>query len=400
MAKVLYTAAMGFSAAMDYPRGVTVLALVLGVLSGSAAFAAPSTGVWVTGYYPGWRQARLPPADIDYGAVTHLIHFSVVPRADGTLDAAVNMLTPANVKAAVAAAHGAGRKILVAVGGQNSRAEFVGAMGAARRGAFVEALVAFMLAGGYDGIDVDMEEVRPEDGRDFARFIRQLRLRLDTIEPRPLLTAPVLWEPRLFAGLASSFDQLNLMTYNLSGPYPGWVVWHSGALYDGGRRFPDGARLPSADGLVDRFLAAGVPREKLGIGLSYNGYVWKGPDVKGPGEGWRVPPAMKSAPYYALAELYGIQEHDEASPGYRWDERAQAAYLSLSPEGSDEALFVSYDNAASARKKLDYVRSKGLGGLIVWDLGAGFRPDQPAGSRDVLLQALKDARLGSSGGAR
>lgn len=403
MAKVLYTAAMAIRPPMDYPRGVKTLALALAVLmpSGSASAAAPSSGVWVTGYYPGWRQSRMAPADIDYGALTHVIHFSVVPREDGSLNAAVNLMTPANVKAAVTAAHAAGRKILFSVGGQNSRSGFVGAMSAPRRAAFVEALLAYMSAGGYDGIDVDMEEVRPEDARDFTRFILELRAKLDRIEPRPLLTAAVLWEPRLFARLAANFDQMNLMTYNLSGPYPGWVVWHSGALYDGGRRFPDGeTRLPSVDGLVDRFSAAGVPREKLGIGLSYNGYIWRGPDVKGPGEGWQAPPAMKTAPYFTLAETYGIREHDETSPGYRWDARAQAAYLSIPAEGSEDPLFVSYDNAASARAKLDYVRTKGLGGVIVWDLAAGFRSDQPAGSRDVLLQALKNARLGSQGGAR
>lgn len=374
--------------------------LLLVVLMPSFA-AGALTEAWVTGYYPGWRQARLPPEALDYEAVTHLIHFAVVPREDGSLDSSVNMLYPANVKAAVSAAHGAGRKILFAVGGQDSRAQFVGAMSSGRRAAFIDALVAFMLAGGYDGIDVDMEEVRPEDGRDLTLFVRGLRARLDAISPRPLLTAAVLWEPRLFARLAPSFDQLNLMTYNLSGPYPGWVVWHSGAIYDGGRRFPDGrSSLPSVDGLVERFLAAGVPRGKLGIGLSYNGYVWRGPDVRGPGEGWETRPAMKSFPYFTLAELYAIKEHDSYSPGYRWDARAQAAYLSIPAEGSGESLFVSYDNALSARKKLEYVRTKGIGGLIVWDLGAGYRPDQPEGSRDILLQALKKARLGSQGGAR
>jgi hypothetical protein len=43
------------------------------------------------------------------------------------------------------------------------------------------------------------------------------------------------------------------------------------------------------------------------------------------------------------------------------------------------------------------VRSKGIGGMIVWDLGAGYRADQPPGRRDLLLQAVKRARLGEKG---
>jgi chitinase len=192
---------------------------------------------------------------------------------------------------------------------------------------------------------------------------------------------------------SGEFDQINLMTYNLSGAYPGWVAWHSGAVYDAGHRFPGGrAPLPSADGLAAAFLAAGVPRRKLGVGISFNGYVWSGGEISRPLQAWRTPPAVKSVPYYALAEKYRIEEHGAAVPGYHWDPKTQAAYLSVR-SGPDGAQFVSYDDARSARAMVDYVREKGLGGMVVWDLGAGYRPDLPAGRRDELLQAVKKARL-------
>jgi chitinase len=373
-----------------------LLAPILAVLA--AASAAGAQSLWVTGYYPGWRQSRLSPANIDFEAVTHLVHFSVVPRADGTLNSEVNMLTPANVKAAVAAAHAAGKRILFTVGGQDTREAFEGAMDASHRDAFVAALVGFMRDNGYDGIDVDMEDVIPRDARDYARFIRELRSRLDAVDPRPLLTAAALWEPSLFAELADQFDQINLMTYNLSGPYPGWVVWHSGSLFDGGHRFPNGqAHLPSADGLAETFLAAGVPKGKLGVGLSFNGYVWSRGEVSRPRQSWITTPEIKNVPYYALAETYHLKEYDETNPAYHWDDSAQAAYLSVEGKAPADAQFVSYDNEVTARKMVEYVRSKGIGGMIVWDLGAGYRADQPPGRRDLLLQAVKRARLGEKG---
>jgi chitinase len=373
-----------------------LVAALLGLLA--AASAAGAQSVWVTGYYPGWRQSRLAPANIDFAAVTHLAHFSVVPRADGSLNASVNMLTPANVKAAVAAAHEAGKSILFTVGGQDTREAFEGAMDAEHRPAFVSALVAFMRDNGYDGIDVDMEDVTARDERDYARFIRELRARLDAFNPRPLLTAAALWRPALFAELAGEFDQINLMTYNLSGPYPGWVVWHSGSLFDGGHRFPNGKTpLPSADGLAEAFLAAGVPKAKLGVGISFNGYVWSGGEVNRPRQAWKTPPEIKNVPYYALAETYHIKEYDPNSPGYHWDDSAQAAYLSIDGKGPADAQFVSYDNEVTAGKMIRYVRSKGIGGLIVWDLGAGYRADQPEGRRDLLLRAVERARLGEKG---
>jgi len=376
----------------------TLGALLLGASTATSAVGAP---LWVTGYYAGWRQGRLAPESVDFGAVTHLVHFSVMPRPDGSLNAAVNMLTPANVKAAVAAAHGAEKKILFTVGGQDTRAAFEGATSDGHRAAFIAALVQFMRDNGYDGIDVDMEELVAADARDYARFIRELRAKLDGITPRPLLTAAVLWQPALFAELAGEFDQINLMTYNLAGPYPGWVVWHSGALFDGGHRFPSGrANLPSVDGLAQEFLAAGVPKGKLGVGLSFDGYVWSGGEVSRPRQSWKTPPVMKNVPYYTLAETYHIKEFDQASPGYHWDDSAQAAYLSIEGASPADAQFVSYDNEVTAAKMIEYARDKGLGGLIVWDLGAGYRTDQPVGRRDGLLQAIKRARLGTDGGAQ
>jgi chitinase len=329
------------------------------------------------------------------------VQFAVVPRRDGSLDADVNMLTPANITAAVSAAHDAGKKILFTVGGQDSRVQFEAAMSASHRKAFIAALVGFMRDHKYDGIDVDMEDIPARDIRDYSGFIRGLRAELDGITPRPLLTAAVLWQPSLFADLASQFDQINLMTYNLSGPYPGWIVWHSGSVYDGGRRFPnDRAPLPSVDGLAETFLAAGVPRGKLGVGLSFNGYVWSGGHVSRPGQTWELTPAMKNVPYYTLADTYHIKEYEDTSPGYHWDAQAQAAYLSIENSNPADAQFVSYDNEVTAGKMVQYVRSKGFGGLIVWDLGAGWRSDEPPGRRDLLLQAVKQARLAPSGAAQ
>jgi chitinase len=371
------------------------------MLAAATAAQAQAQGMWVTAYYTGWRQDRLHPADIDFAAITHLVQFAVVPRPDGSLDAAKNMLSPARIAAAVSAAHDAGKKILFTVGGQDSRAQFEGAMSSRHREAFIAALLDFMRDNGYDGIDVDMEDIPARDARDYSGFIRELRAGLDGLTPRPLLTAAVLWQPSLFAELASEFDQINLMTYDLSGPYPGWVVWHSGSLYDGGRRFPNSrTRLPSVDGLVETFLAAGIPPGKLGVGLSFNGYVWSGGAVSRPGQSWELPPTVKNFPYYTLADTYHIKEYDEASPGYHWDAQAQAAYLSI--EGADpaDARFVSYDNEVTAGKMAQYVRSKGLGGLIVWDLAAGWRAGEPPGRRDLLLQAIKQSCLATLGATR
>lgn len=56
------------------------------------------------------------------------------------------------------------------------------------------------------------------------------------------------------------------MTYDLSGPWPGWVTWHNSPLFHGGQTFPStGAPLPSIDAMVDAFVAGGVPVQAGGM---------------------------------------------------------------------------------------------------------------------------------------
>ena len=71
------------------------------------------------------------------------------------------------------------------------------------------------------------------------------------------------------------------MTYNLSGPYPGWVTWHDAPLYDGDRTFEDGTPVPSADAIVRSFIDAGFPAGRLGIGVIDEVAIWHGASAPG-----------------------------------------------------------------------------------------------------------------------
>src|SRR4051794_6985548 len=97
--------------------------------------------LWVTAYYAAWNQELLPPADIDFSALTHVIQFSVVPNSDGTLNSAPNGLTPAYSTALVNQAHAAGKKALICVGGGASETGFKGAASVANRTNFINNLV-------------------------------------------------------------------------------------------------------------------------------------------------------------------------------------------------------------------------------------------------------------------
>lgn len=61
----------------------------------------------------------MPASNIDFSVITQVIHFSVLPDADGSLETNLNVLAPGYTDV-VARAHAAGRQTLICVGGGGS----------------------------------------------------------------------------------------------------------------------------------------------------------------------------------------------------------------------------------------------------------------------------------------
>lgn len=376
---------------MNLKTALACLALLF-----AACLAAPAAPLWVTAYYPSWNQdaGGMGPDKIDYSAITHLVHFAVIPRADGTLEdtrrGPLDVITPAQSADVVARAHKGGAKVLVCLGGAASGPAIEAAITDAVRPAFVRNLVGFVAARGYDGLDVDMEPILPADEPGFVKFIGELRAAMKARDPRWLLTIPASGEPgaqsRLCARLQGDFDQINIQTYDLSGTWPGFKTWYNGSLHGDGATLLTATRpFPSVDDIVGQYLAAGIPASKLGIGLAFYGYVWTG--ANGPAQ------PIKGVTTQTLA-YNDIMDKYFQPKLYHWDAVAHAPYLSLGADQDADRKFISFDDARLAREKVLYARAHGLGGVIIWQIGGGYRDSQPAGQKDVLLQAIKAAAQG------
>lgn len=362
------------------------------LLSGLALLTfAARADLWTTGYYPGYRQSAMPPSVIDYTALTHIIHFSAMPTTNGALNDAPNSMTFTRSTNLVAVAHAAKKKVLFSVG-PTGGSIFTNAASVANLPTFIYNLTNFMVVRGYDGIDIDWEPISSSDSARFTAFINALRASLDTITPRPLLTIAVATQPSLVGSLQSKFDQINIMTYDMSGTYPGWITWHNAPLYNGGIRFPStGGLVPSTDAMVNTFTNAGVPLNKLGIGIAFYGYIWSG--GAGTTTGGAALPAQSytNDPVTSSTSFSTIMSTYYQSNLYHWDTNAQAAYLSIDNAGSANDKFISYDDERSCQVKVSFARNRQLGGVMIWELGEGYRSSEPVGKKDPLLQAIKQS---------
>ena len=380
------------SASFKRPAAALLASAVLaGGLASHSARAADAP-VWVTGYYMASSQSEaLTPDKIDYSAITHLVHFAIVPKADGTIaDTAAGGLeavAPAQSAEVIAQAHQHKVKVLICLGGANSGPALSAAIGDGTRTAFVQNLVGFVTTRGYDGLDIDMEPITPADEPNFVAFVHRLRTAMKAANPKLLLTIPASGEPgdqpKLCAQLQDDFDQINIQTYDLSGAWDGWKTWYNGSLYGDSKTLLTPTRpFPGVDEKVGYYTAAGIPKSKLGIGIAFYGYVWSG--ANGPAQSIQ---GVKTATlgYSEIMDQY-------FQPGvYHWDALAHAPYLSIGTVADPAKKFVSYDDVRLVREKVLYTRTHGLGGVIIWQLAGGYRANQPAGRKDLLLKAVKAA---------
>ncbi len=358
---------------------------------------------WVMCYFPGWElgngstNSTPPLSAVDFSSMTAVAYFGFSPNPDGTIDT-----TYANYKAArllAAAAHAKGAKALVSIGGWNTESGFESATDSAIIGTFVSNIMALVREYDFDGVDIDWETysgpIPTSDYPNFTNLANMLRDSLDAMRSGMLLTSTSSGgNQSLMADTQKYFNEINLMTYDLSAEYGGWPTWYNSALYSDGDSL-DGQPLPNANSIVRQFEEAGVDSSKIGIGCEFAGTVWEGaslPDV--------LPltvtlSSSSDVPLYNSSGT-GIMQKYFNPAYYHWDPLAQVGYLSI-PAGILSLLspsyFISFDDSNSIAAKFNYIRKNHLGGLIIYELGWGYPPGSP---NYPLMEAVKNIQADTS----
>jgi chitinase len=286
-------------------------------------------------------------------------------------------------------------KILISVGGWTWSGGFSDmALTSESRRRFVESAVAFVRRHNLDGVDIDWEypglpgignPFRPEDKQNFTALMTGLRAALDkegaTQHRRFWLTfaaganVPECLEHMEMDKVQAVVDFVNLMTYDFREAESDSLAGHHSNLYGN----PADDKQLSTDRAVRDYLAAGVPRGKIVVGVPFYGHVWG--DVKPIGNGLYQPgkPVQEriDASYGNLvAQLIGRNGYVRF-----WDKQSRAPYLWNAPK----RIFISYEDPESLRLKCRYIRDHKLGGVMFWEYYA-----DPTGSLlDTLYQALR-----------
>jgi chitinase len=338
---------------------------------------------WATGYWyspPVW--GGLPVSDIDYSAVTHIIHYAVLPNSDGTFEPKSLKSITDYAPDLIRTAHQNGVKVLIGVAQTSHGGDYAGATRPAMLAYFTSSVMNLVEAYGYDGVDLDWEtHVNPQQ---FTDLVHNLRERLNARTPRGQLTG-AFWEAGWYlAWMQDAFDQINVMTYDNCSPVEGFS-WHNSALYK------SEGRKRTVDWRIGLF-ASRIATSKLGLGIPFYGYVWTGGagsptgGVTGPGQTWTIPPSMHPRDYRLILSDPSLWRDAYKR---RQDAAGKVPYLSIDRPGSDSDVFVTYEDEISVSEKVRYAKARHLGGVMIYELSGDYLPDSSA--KHPLLQSVKTA---------
>lgn len=262
-------------------------------------------------------------------------------------------------------------KILISIGGWAWSENFSDAvLTDSSRKVFAKSSVEIIKKYNLDGVDIDWEYpgmpgeegnvFRPEDKQNYTEMFHAIRNELNTLEEetgkKKLLTTAVAGFVEFLKttemGKAQQYlDYVNLMTYDL---FQGDTAVHHASLYPSNIY----KTAKSVDNAVKGFHAAGVPMEKLVVGLPFYGRMFTVAKMqKGLGQKQIKQQYIDGYTYIkdSLVNKKGYKE-------YR-DTVARAPYL-LNAQTGD---VLSYDDEESVREKCKYVLANKLGGVMFWE---------------------------------
>ncbi|KAJ1728907.1 hypothetical protein LPJ72_005243 [Coemansia sp. Benny D160-2] len=366
------------------------VASVVAVLGFGIASGVAGTGPNVVGYYSSWKQQET--VGVDFSKYTHINLAFGIPAQDGR---SISFDPTLSLPTIVGQIHGNGTKALVSIGGWSDSTYFSTLVKDTTAGnPFIASIVSFVESNGLDGIDIDWEYPGREgnagniideanDTPNYLKFVTNLRAAFTSKfgSGKKLITMAVRVQPfdvngspsTDVSGFAKVVDFANLMQYDING------AWMEITGPNAPLNFEQGKATPlSFVSAIDAWTGAGWPAAQLNVGLAFYGRATNALVDMSKSLGNQYQPQELGVLPVCGGETDGVWQwkhlRDQgvltstgqaAGPWVRaWDDTTKTPWL-FNPNIKQ---FVSYDDPQSIAAKIDYAKSKGIAGAMVWSM--------------------------------
>ncbi len=236
--------------------------------------------------------------------------------------------------------------------------------------------------GVFDGIDIDWEYPggggqsyntvdTVNDKRNFTLLMAEFRAQLDAQGKldgkRYPLTAAIgaggekiaQTEPALYS---QYMDWVNVMTYDFHGGWENTTNFHAPLYRDPADPATGNLIKYNTDDAIKTLIAAGMPKNKILLGVPFYGRGWKGVSPGPRGDGlYQAASGPAAGQYEAGIDDYKVLIN---KAGTRWTHPVTKQLYLLTTNSE----WWSYDDPATIDIKMKYVRDQGLRGAFSWEL--------------------------------
>ena len=255
---------------------------------------------------------------------------------------------------------------------------------------FAISSVKLMKKHGFDGVDLDWEypgqrgednDFRPSDKNNFNLLLEEIRKELEKVgaidNKHYLLTiatgADQAYIDNTDLGKAHKYlDFINVMCYDF---YHGWFfqTGHHANLYPSKKEKFTGN---SGQEAIRRHIKAGVPSNKLIMGIPFYARQWKKVALVNDGLYQTAMTTGTIAPYWDIVEKIKSGNYKK---GY--DDSAKASYL----WNAKDSIFISWETPKEIKQKVTYIKKNNLGGAMFWE----YSLDKDQELLNTLFQNIK-----------
>lgn len=255
---------------------------------------------------------------------------------------------------------------------------------------FAISSVKLMKKHGFDGVDLDWEypgqrgednDFRPSDKNNFNLLLEEIRKELEKLgaidNKHYLLTiatgADQAYIDNTDLGNAHKYlDFINVMCYDF---YHGWFfqTGHHANLYPSKKEKFTGN---SGQEAIRRHIKAGVPSNKLIMGIPFYARQWKKVALENDGLYQTAMTTGTIAPYWDIVEKIKSGNYKK---GY--DDSAKASYL----WNAKDSIFISWETPKEIKQKATYIKKNNLGGAMFWE----YSLDKDQELLNTLFQNIK-----------
>jgi chitinase len=279
---------------------------------------------------------------------------------------------------------------LISVGGWTWSGKFSDvALTAESRSKFVQSCVTFVQKYSFDGLDIDWEYpvegglpgniVRPVDKQNYVLLLQELRKQFDAAGVQGnktylLTVASAAGAEKIgdldLPGMTNYLDWFNVMTYDFHGSWEAKTGHNTPVYKNDNETATDIAPTfikskYNANAAIQAYIAGGVPRSKIVMGLALYGHGWQGvtsTDQNGYSQN------ASSTPPMGTWEP-GSFDYDDLKKNYLptytryWDNSSKVPFLFNTQKG----MWLTYDDLESNTIKNNYILQEKLGGAMFWE---------------------------------